>query len=349
VLSALIMLGALAGVGFYTWLHWDEVASIRLASPLALGICIAALLVNVLTVGPLFYLTVNKLSRCLGLGESTGLAILTTAVNTLVPFQGGAWVRAVYLKQRHGFDYSSFLATLFGYQVLRILVCAVAAAAAVSWMVVGEHREGQSLLLAGVLLCLGLSGAACCLPRVPARGRWLIDHMASFTQGWHTLRAEPRFLATLVALVALQLAAEVLSFWAACATIGVRLSIAEAVAVGTLSTLVTVLGLTPSGLGLYEAMAAFVSSLVALNPVHSVMAALVSRFVLVGVLAVLTPPAIYALSSGWKRRLARTGPCPLARADESILTYASSKEEFLRRDGNVNLFLDDNPDPVGAG
>ena len=245
---------------------------------------------------------INKLNRCVGLIECTWLAVLTTAVNTLVPFQGGAGVRAVYLKRRHGFSYSSFLATLYGYQVLRVLVCAAAAAVAVLWMVLGEGREGLCALLAGVLLCLGAAVAACCLPRMPAgAGRWLVDRLAAFTQGWHTLRAEPKFLALVAVLVALQLAAEILTFWAACAAIGVRLSATEAVAVATLGILVTVLGLTPSGLGLYEAMAAFISSAVALNPVHSVMAALLSRFVLLGVLAVLTGPAVYSLSDGWRR------------------------------------------------
>jgi uncharacterized membrane protein YbhN (UPF0104 family) len=204
------------------------------------------------------------------------------------------------LKRRHGFDYSSFLATLYGYQVLRVLVCAVSGGVALLWLALGERRPGLAPILTGALLCLGVSVAACCLPRLPATGRWLIDRVATFTEGWHTLRAQPRFLALMGGLVSLQLAAEVLTFWAACAAIGVRLAVPEAIAIGTLSILVTVLGLTPSGLGLFEAMVAFVSSAVAINPVQSVMAALVLRVVLVALLLVLTPIAVYSLSSGWK-------------------------------------------------
>src|SRR5262249_15403558 len=160
-----------------------------------------------------------------------------------------------------------------------------------------EGRDVSTALLAGVAICVGVSLPACCLPRVPVTGNWLGDRLASFTEGWHTLRANPRCLARMTLWVTLQLATEVLTFWAACSAIGVRLSAAEAVAIGTLSILATVVGLTPGGLGLYEAMAAFVSSAVALNSVHSVMAALLARFVLLAMLFVLTPLAVLHLTT----------------------------------------------------
>jgi len=300
LISGLLTVSMLAGLGLYIWLHRGEAAAIMLVSPLALVVCACALIGCMVAVGPLFYLMINGLNRCVSLRECIWLSILTTAVNTLVPFQGGAGVRAVYLKRRYGFDYSSFLATLYGYQVLRVLVCALCGAVAVLWLVLGEGRTGLAPILTGTLLCLAVSLVACALPRLPATGRWLMDRLAAFTQGWHTLRAQPKVLALMVGLVALQLAAEVLTFWTACAALGLRLAIPEVVAVGTLSILVTVLGLTPSGLGLFEAMAAFVSSAMSINPVHSVMAALVARFVLLALLLILTPVAVYSLSRGWK-------------------------------------------------
>jgi uncharacterized membrane protein YbhN (UPF0104 family) len=300
--SALLTVGILGGLGLWTWLHRDEVASLVLVWPAGLALCTAAQLACLLVVGPLFYVMINKLRRCVGLVECVALSILTNAVNTLVPLQGGAGVRAVYLKQRHGFDYSNFLATLYGYNVLRLLVCTLGGTGAVLWLVAGEHRAGLTPILTGAVLCLAVSVAACCLPRVPDRGGWLLARLAAFTEGWHTLRAQPAFLLLMTGLVALQLAAEVLTFWAACAALGVPLSAAEAVAIGTLSILVTVLGLTPGGLGLFEAMSAFVSCALALNPVASVMAVLASRVVLVGLLLAVTPLALYYLSKEWKPR-----------------------------------------------
>jgi uncharacterized membrane protein YbhN (UPF0104 family) len=334
IVSIGLTVAALAGVGVYAWRNWDQAAALRLESPSALGLCALALVGTVLAVGPLFFITVNKLSRCVGLLECVWLAVLTTFVNTLVPLQGGAWVRAAYLKRRHGFDFSSFLATLYGYQILRVLVCAVGAAAAVAWMALVERRPGLGLLLAGVLLCLGAAVAACCLPRVSPRGRWLVDRLATFTQGWHALRAEPKFLATMAALVAAQLAAEVLAFWAACAALGARLGLSETVAITTLSILVTVLGLTPSGLGLYEAMATFIGGVVALGDVPSFWAVWLARFVLVGVLAALAPPAIYGLARAWRGRAPAPPPEPAPSSLPSFAPLAGRCAAASPRDGS---------------
>jgi uncharacterized membrane protein YbhN (UPF0104 family) len=301
LIAGLLTLATIAGLVFYGWLHREEVASVELVSPLGVALCALAVAGSIIVVGPLFQGMINELNRCVGLLECISLSVVTTAVNMLVPLQGGAGVRAVYLKHRHGFEYSNFLATLYGYQVLRVLVCAVGAAVAVLTMVLGESREVSVSLLVGVAICLGVSLAACCLPRIRVTGNWLCDRLASFTEGWHALRANPKCLARMSFWVTLQLVTEVLTFWAACSAIGVRLSAAEAVAIATLSLLATVVGLTPGGLGLYEAMAAFVSSAVALNPVHSVMAALLARFVLLAVLLVLTPLAVIHLTAAWKR------------------------------------------------
>jgi uncharacterized membrane protein YbhN (UPF0104 family) len=315
LLAGLLTLATLAGLVLYGWQHLDEVASVELVSTSYVVLCAFAVVGSLVVVGPLFQGMINELNRCVGLFECISLSVVTTAVNTLVPLQGGAGVRALYLRHRHGFEYGNFLATLYGYQVLRVLVCALGAAAAVLVLVFGEGREVSTALIASVSVCVVLSLAACYLPRMPATGSWLGDRLAAFTEGWHTLRARPQCLIRMTFLVALQLAAEVATFWAACAAIGVRLSAAEAVAVGTLSILVTVVGLTPGGLGLFEAMAAFASSAVSLNPVHSVMAALLARFVLLAVLLVLTPVAIVHLTSGWKRLRATQSPPPQGITD----------------------------------
>src|SRR5262249_10303783 len=141
LLAGLVTFATVAGLVFFGWQHRDEVASVELVSPFALALCAIAIAGSIVVVGPLFQGMINELNRCVGLLECISLSVVTTAVNLLVPLRGGAGVRAVYLKHRHGFEYSNFLATLYGYQVLRVLVCAVGAASAVLGMVLGEGRD----------------------------------------------------------------------------------------------------------------------------------------------------------------------------------------------------------------
>ena len=91
-------------------------------------------------------------------------------------------------------------------------------------------RLVRQLLTESVLLCLTAAVAACCFPRIPARGNALLDRLAAVTEGWYLLRQRPRSLAVLAALVAFQIGGQSLSFWTACEAIGTHLTWAEATA-----------------------------------------------------------------------------------------------------------------------
>jgi uncharacterized membrane protein YbhN (UPF0104 family) len=294
-LPLLLTLGAVVCLGAYIGLHREELAAVSLQSPGFLGLCALGVLASFLASGLLGYATVHKLGKQVGLLESLNLSVVTTAANLLLPMQGGLAVRAVYLKRLHRFEYSNFVAALFGTQVLMTLVCSLAAAAAVLWMALVQRRPGLGPVLAGAALCLAGSALAACLPRLRVRPNWFLARLAAVSDGWHRLRAEPRFLANLTAITALQLGSQLLSYWAACAVIGIHLGVAEATAVGTFGALATLLSVTPGNLGIYEAVVAFVGATLAVEPVHSVMAALLGRAVLLATLLVLTPPAVYWL------------------------------------------------------
>ena len=292
-LSRVLALGALAAIGSYLCWHRAELASIVLVSPFHLVLC-AFSTVGVLAVnGLLSYAMINKLGTRIGIWECLSLSVVTTGVNALAPIQGGLVVRAIYLKRIYNFEYSRFLATLIGCQVLMVVVCSVFAAAAVAWMSFIAHRPGLGAVLGAATLCLVISVLACFVPRIAAKGNWLLDRVASVSGSWYSLRVQPAFLTTLTALVGLQVAGQLLSFWTACAAIGIELGFVEATAIGTLGTLASVLSVTPGALGIYEAVVALVGAAVAVVPAaQSVIAALLSRVVLLVLLLVLTPLAI---------------------------------------------------------
>jgi uncharacterized membrane protein YbhN (UPF0104 family) len=102
-------------------------------------------------------------------------------------------------------------------------------------------------------------------------------------------------LATLTALVALQVAGGVLSFWTGFGALGVRVGFLEATAAATLATLLSIISVTPGAVGIYEAAAAFVGATLAIAPINSVMASVVTRVVQIVLLLVLTPPAVFFL------------------------------------------------------
>ena len=295
-LPLVLTLAAVAGLGAYLWLRRDEFSHISLQEPTYLGLCALSILVSFAVSAVLGNAAVHKLGKPITLRESLSLSVLSTALNLFLPMQSGMAVRAVYMKRWHGFNYTNFAAILFGCQVLMILVCSLAAAAAVGWAALRVAPQGLGPVAAGVLLCLGASALAVCLPRISPRGNWFVDRLAAVTDGWHRLRAQPAFLAGLTGLSALQLASQVAAYWSACEALGVHLTFADALLVGTFGALVALLSLTPGSLGIYEAAVAFVGSNVAVSPFHSVMASLLVRGVLLVLLLVLVPPSVHCLN-----------------------------------------------------
>jgi uncharacterized membrane protein YbhN (UPF0104 family) len=292
-LSRILALGMLTAIGFYLWWYRGELTSLVLASPFHLVLCAFSTAGNLAAIGLQTYAMVNKLGTRLGIWECLSLSVVSTGVNTLVPGQGGMVGRAVYLKRRHDFDYSRSLATVLVCHVLMVIVCSVFAVVAVAWMAFIAHRPGLDAMLAAAIFCLVISLFACFLPRISAKGNWLLEGVTTLSDSWYKLRAQPMFLATLTILVGLQVASELLSLWAACAAIGIELGIVEATAIGTFGTLASILKITPGAVGIYEAVVAFVGSVVAIVPAAQiVIASLVTRAVLLVLLLILTPFAI---------------------------------------------------------
>ena len=291
-LSGVLALAAIIALGAYIWSHWGELESVVVVSPFYLVLCAFSTVGALASNGILFYAMVNKLGSRIGIWECLNLSVVATAFNVLTPMRGGSVVRAVYLKRHHDFAYSRFLATLIGCQVLMGIVCSGFAAMALTWMMLVDDRVGLGLILGVVTVCFGGSLLTCFLPRIRASESWFWGRVAAVSDSCYALRAEPRLLAKLTALVALQVGGQVLSFWTAFGAMEVRVELLEATAAGTLATLVSILSITPGALGIYEAMAAFVGAGLAIAPINSVMATVVSRGVQLALLLILTPLAI---------------------------------------------------------
>jgi uncharacterized membrane protein YbhN (UPF0104 family) len=118
---------------------------VALSSPWLLSVCAAASLAALLAPGPIFWVMTSRVGRNVRLAESTWLAVMTTAINSVVPLHAGAAARAVYLKRRHDLDLSSFAATFLGYNILCLFAASVAACTAGGWLLLSSDSGGPAL------------------------------------------------------------------------------------------------------------------------------------------------------------------------------------------------------------
>lgn len=289
---------AVVGLVSYSWMNRTALAEVQLVAPVHLVTCAGALCVSLLAAGAVFQAMVNRFGPRLKLGESVALAVVTTGINTVVPFHAGAAFRAVYLKSQHRLELTAFAATFLGYNVLRLLVAAATALVSATWLACLDSA-GKTAELAGLAatagLCLAVSLMACLIPAGKAPESLLLRKAAAVGRGWNALRRPIGFLGRLTALVAAQNVAEVAALWAAWATIGVRLDLFAAAMIGSFALIASLTGLTPNGVGVYEVVVASVGTVVTVDPVRGLAAALVARAALGVVMVVTAPLAVLLL------------------------------------------------------
>ena len=109
VIALLVLVGLLI-----TYIHnnWSQFQQLRLLSPIAIGSLIIIFIAFLWLNGLLLKSLVKPFGVNLSPNEAFGLSAITNFYNTITPFRGGAASRAIYLKNKHNFSYTKFLATL---------------------------------------------------------------------------------------------------------------------------------------------------------------------------------------------------------------------------------------------
>jgi len=327
-LPVLVAVAACAGLAGYLLTHRQQWQGLSVQRPALVAVCGTACLVVLLVPGPIFQLLTSRVGVATGLVESTCLAILTSAINMVVPLHGGVAARGVYLKKRYGLELSRFAATFLGYNILRLCAAAALACGAGLWLLwqqasgpdggqaaAGRGRPVGLLALVAVSAAMAAAALATCfvspawLERVGMRahatrglGRdgltripWLRP-IVTLHAGWVELTRSPAFLFYVLGLVVLQVLAEVVMVWAAWNAVGATVSPVAASLVASFGILTALTGLTPGGLGLVELVAVGVGTTVAVSPAHGVAAGLLARGVCLAILGVTAPPAFLWLA-----------------------------------------------------
>jgi len=324
---------ACAAMAWYLLQHRDQWRGISIERPALVAVCAAACLVALLVPGPIFQLMTSRVGAQVGLGESTCLAVMTSAINTFVPLHGGVAARGVYLKKRHGLELSRFAATFLGYNILRLCAAASLACAAGLWLLWQQSANGGLAASApsrpatvGLQWLIAISAAMAavafgtCFVR-PAwfRGFWIggagdravvaqrlersawLRPVFTLHAGWLELVRCPTFLLKVLGLVVLQVMAEVVMVWAAWNAVGATLSPAASLLVASFGILTGLTGLTPGGIGLVDLVSVAIGATVAVEPTHGIAASLVARGTGLAILAIIGPMAFYWLARQLRR------------------------------------------------
>ncbi|MFZ5917791.1 MAG: lysylphosphatidylglycerol synthase transmembrane domain-containing protein [Chloroflexota bacterium] len=294
--SLVILIGFVAWGGWYLHRHAAELGRLAGLSVGRVVLLLGLALLKLAAMGSFTKVVVGSLGIDLGFWEWFGLSAMTSMGNYLSPFRGGAAIRGVYLKARHGLPYSLFFSTLAILYVLSFSTNAVIGllALVVLWAAFGVTDFALTGFLAACLVLPVLLWITVRrLPRLP--GRWT-EQLNRVIEGWQIVAARPGTLPLLLLLSVLNTGVTLLMIHFSFVAFGTHLPLTESLIASTLFLISAMIPITPAGLGIAEMMLVLASQTLGVEGMVSVLSAGLNRSAMIVVSLVLGPLFSYLLS-----------------------------------------------------
>ncbi len=218
--------------------------------------------------------------------EGFYISLLSSMGNFFGPFLGGAGIRAIYLKQKYKFTYTNFAATLSGLYVIQFLMFSLVGLISLVVIHIVDDRYSWILYLVfisvfvGSLLAAYVKSISGLIDRYASKKgifNRVLNKANDVIMGWQLIRRDkslfPRLLKLSFVGLILAFLIQYIQFEAINADVGV-FPVSLYVSLGALSLLISI---TPSSIGVREAIFLFSGAILNLNTDQILQLALIDR------------------------------------------------------------------------
>ena len=225
--------------------------------------------------------------------EWFGLAAITSFYNVITPFRGGLAARATYLKRKRGLNYSHFLSSLAALGVMMFVAPCVLG---IITLLLLRYEYGQfNLILFSIFIAaLFVFSLIFVMPKIRSKNK-LIKQLNIAIEGWHEIKKHKSVLLKIFLINLLTILVSSIGIFFAYRMFGIEINFISGlflVCVGSLSGLIAI---TPSNLGISEAVYAFSGLVVGISPVYSISVSILWRIVHFVIIGILGPIYSYIL------------------------------------------------------
>ena len=295
VISLVVLLGTVAGIGLYLSHHpelFDHIRSLSIGS----GLLLFLMSVLILAANGLYLrIFAKKFNIDLHVKEWFGLAAVTAMGNYITPLSGGLVARAAYLKHRYNFPYAHFLTMLAANYMIAFAVISVTGIVTLLTLTGTESYSWPVLLfflatLSTILLVLLVPSAS-----IGNRHRWLlfVHHAMG---GVHAIRRDVTFMGKLIALTVFNLTVGALLLFVAFTSTGFAISFSAALLIYLLTSYTVLINITPGNLGVQEVVTSLAAAILGAGADMGLLAALIVRAVAMLAAFTIGPIFSYLLS-----------------------------------------------------
>ena len=276
VFSLILTLGIAGGIGLYL-VHNPEL--VALFYGISLRHAVLLVLMCVLSFGTSgLYLKVfaGKFGMYLRPREWFGLTVVTTMGNYLTPFSGGLIARASYLKHRHAFSYTRFLAMMAANYLIAFAL--ISLTGIVTLLTLPEKQDESWLVLIFFFATLITVWLVSIFPSITAGSKNQMVLLAQrATEGLDIIRRDPVLLGKLIVLTLMNILIGALLFYVAFISLGSMLLFRVALLIYLLTTFTLLINITPGNFGIQEAGTSMAAAILGAGVEMGLMASLMIR------------------------------------------------------------------------
>ncbi|MFA5060549.1 MAG: lysylphosphatidylglycerol synthase transmembrane domain-containing protein [Candidatus Omnitrophota bacterium] len=280
---------------FYLYENRDQFFLFRSINILNILCLLFLILAFFFVTGYTFRLVVNLLNVELTLAETFGLSILTNFGNYLGPTSPGSIIKAVYLKAVKGLEYSKFTSVFFASAFLGVFMTGIFGVILFFSLKIAATKVSMILLaVCWAFVIVAIVPFVLHIPQITSQRR-IAQMLKLALEGFDAIRNQKMGLMRIGISYVAQFALSAFIFQSAFYALGISVSYEQALAVGVYTTIVNFVSITPSNLGIQEAMIALIFSVLGQSFSVGVMGAALIRVVHLLITFSLTPIFTYLL------------------------------------------------------
>jgi uncharacterized protein (TIRG00374 family) len=226
--------------------------------------------------------------------ESFYVSLISSVGNFFAPAGVGFAFRAVYLKQKHGLQYSDYISTLSGNYILVFLINSIIALFSLAMLRNSSSARFETLVIIfGLMFIVSL---ILCFIKIPRSAEDKLQNMhlkkvgnilVRIIKGWSMITAHKNLMIRLAGLTVFNAGLSLAIIWLIITSLHLSASFPALLLFSVLGTLSLFINITPANLGVKEAIYLFSSTILGFSTTQILSIALIDRGVQFMVLLIL--------------------------------------------------------------
>ena len=265
-------------VGFGTFYYTRHVEDFHLITTITADAVVVLLILNLSLIfchGFQVKILTDHYKLNLNFSQWFGLSRMTNFTNLLLPFAGGAFLKAFYLKKFHKLKYNSFIASTAIATIIRLMLISLFAVA----LALLSGRDSIFLIAAAGAAFTGTIAFLLIGHKIQGHYFSFWSNFANLAKEWQMIREDRKMIKELILLNCLIFAISSLGIYVSFKTFSVNVSLVSSGVISAFLILSRALKLMPANLGINEAVFVAISSIYGIGMNEGLHAAVLVRII----------------------------------------------------------------------